>query len=337
MRRSARFVTALILGVVVFTSCGNGGEGARSGVGVRSINTNIGLGIELEAAAPANIVVQSPRRRAVPTDPESTIPPFDFEVPPRANRPCPVAGPFDFPDIEAGVEPRGRPAAGDFPWKLDGEVTTGNGVFPVDTFETRRINRVQDHPSISGAFTFDVTQENLIDERQNRGTLTTRYRVVPRPAIEQEQVPNDVGKGLYIEGIVFRGEDSEGREVETEFAPTSPLNIMPFPVRDGTAIEARGSDPSTLARLTITGVVKGHKQVDACGDRVDTWFVDAQQEYTYTDNSTGQTESLVSNYDYGVATQYGALIIFEHVDAPLDEPAVKLEARIGQVPEARGG
>jgi hypothetical protein len=337
VQRNHRLAAALLLGVVVMTSCSSEGEGPRSGVGVRSINTNVGLGIELEAAAPANTVVQSPRRRRLPDEPQSTIPPFDFEIPQPSNRPCPEAGPFDFPDVEAGVEPQGRPAAGSYPWKLDGEVTTGAGVFPVDTFETRLINRVEDHPSIPDAFTFDVTQENLVDERQNRGTLTTRYRVVPRPAVQQEQVPNDAGKGLFIEGIVFRGEDSEGRQVETEFAPSPAIQLTAFPVKDGTAVDSTGTDPSTLASLTIRGMVKGHKQIDACGDRVDTWFTDAEQIFRYTDNRTGQTETLVSNYDYGVATQYGGLIVFEHVDAPRDEPAVKIEARVGRVPTRGGG
>jgi hypothetical protein len=328
--RKYRLAAVGILCMVVMTSCGGGGA-VKKGVGVRSINTNVGLGIELEAAAPANIVVQSPRRQ-LEQPKGSTIPPFDFELPKQVKRPCPLAGPFDFPDRETGVEPTGRPKAGQYPWKLDGKVTTGFGVTPVDTFETRTISRVQNDPNIADAFTFDVKQENLFDERQDRGSLTTRYQVVPKPAVRNEQVPNDVGKGLFLQSIEFVGKDTQGREQRTSFTPGSPLSMLAFPVKDGAAIDSRGSDASTLSTLRIVGTVKGKKQVDACGKRVDSWFVDGELTYTYTDSKNGQTQELHSNYDYGVATQYGAMIVFEHVDAPKDEPSVQLEARVGKVP-----
>ena len=107
-------LVALALGVVLLSSCSSGGEGG-AGVGVRSINTNIGLGVELEAAAPANIAPQVPPRRRTLEAPESTLPPFDFDVPKPMNRPCPEAGPFDFPEVETGVVPKGRPQAGSLP------------------------------------------------------------------------------------------------------------------------------------------------------------------------------------------------------------------------------
>lgn len=332
--RSRRLIGLAAVGLIVLSSCGTGDDGDRRGVGVRSINTNIGLGIELEAVAPANIVVESPRRAPV-SGPSQTIPPFDFDIPPRTTRPCPAAGPFDFPAVETGVDPAGRPAEGRYDWKLDGTVTTGNGVLEVDAFETRTIASVQDHPSIPNAFTFEVTQENLIDERQTRGELTTRFRVVPQSPVHREQLPSDAGRGLFIEQMRFQGQDRDEKEVESVFTPSPPVQLLAFPVQDGAAINSSGTDPETFARLTVQGQVKGKKQVDACGDRVDTWFVDAEQTYQYPAGG-GQTEELAANYDYGVAIQYGGLVVFEHVDAPQDGPAVEIEARIGEVPRRTG-
>jgi hypothetical protein len=334
VRPERRLVVGLVLGMFLLASCGDG-DGPRAGVGVRSISTNVGLGVELQAAAPANTVVRLPQQRG-PQEPSSTLPPFDFELPKPSNRPCPAAGPFDFPDIETGVEPEGRPVEGKLPWKLDGTVTTGAGVLTVDTFDERTIRNVEDHPSIPDAFTFEVVQENLIDERQNRGALTTRFRVVPLPAVRQEQVPNDAGKGLFIEAITFEGEDSEGNTVETTTSPVPAVQLIAFPVKDGAVIDSTGTDPATFARLTFRGEVKGKKQVDACGDRVDSWFVDAELVYQYP-TGNGQTETIESNYDYGVAPQYGAMLVFEHVEAPKEGPVIRIDARVGRVPSASGG
>ncbi len=332
--RSKRLAGLFLVCVFLLSSCG-GEDGRRAGVGVRSINTNVGLGVEVQAAAPAAILVPRPLRSI--QEPSATLPPFEFEVPPKTTRPCPEAGPFDFPALDTGVEPQGRPAAGNYDWKLDGTVTTGDGVFTVDVFETRKIHDVQDHPSIPGAFTFVQDQEFLFDARSTRGgTLSIRYRVVPDPAIQQEQLPNDAGKGLFIESFVYSEEDPQGRETRIEFNPVPAIQLLAYPVKDGTAIDSTGTDPATTAQLTVRGIVKGKKQVDACGQRVDSWFIDAEQIFRYTDDRNGQTETLGSNYDYGVAPQYGSMIVFEHIDAPMDGPAVRIDSRVGRVP-AQGG
>lgn len=333
MRRSHRLLGVLGVSLVLLSSCGEG-EGPRAGVGVRSINTNVGLGVELEAVAPATVIAQKPPRRLA--KPSSTLPPLEFEIPKPTTRPCPAAGPFDFPDIETGVEPRGRPAEGEYPWKLDGEARTGSGVFEVDIFETRKILNVEDHPSIPGAFTFEEQRDTFIDERQNRVIITTRFRVVPDPAVQHEQVPNDAGKGLFIEGQVTEGKDSEGNDFrqESNFVPA--VQLIAFPVKDGTVTNSTGTDPSTAAQLTINGEVKGKKQVDACGDRVDAWFVDAVQNFRYT-TENGQTETIETNLDYGVAPQFGGMLVFEHIDQPREGPVFSIDFRVGRVPQQSKG
>ena len=346
VRRSSRVIGSLALGVVVLSSCSSGGEGSGPGVGVRSINTNIGLGVELEAAAPANIAPTVPPRRRSLEAPEATIPPFDFDVPKPTTMSCPAAGPFDFPERETGVVPNGRPPAGIYPWKIDGRVATGDGVFDIDDFETRTINNVEDHPSIPGAFVFAQTQRNFADYRNDRGTTTTIFRVVPTSPVDSEQVASDAGSGVFIEQIIFRGKDSEGRDVETTFRPVPAVQLIAFPVEDGSGnggstqtgapIESSsGVDPETGAQLTIQGSVKGKKQIDACGDRVDSWFVDAVQTYRYPAGN-GQTETIEANYDYGIAPQYGGMIVFEHVDAPRDGPVAQIDFRVGKVPGTAG-
>jgi hypothetical protein len=331
--RHSRWFAALALGFMVLSSCSSEGDGARNGVGVRSINTNVGLGVEVQAASPANVVVR-PRER--PQEPSATIPPLDFELPKPTNKPCPEAGPFDFPELDSGVEPKGRPVAGTYDWKQDGRYTDGFGDFPIDTFDNRKILNVKDHSTIPDAFTFDVQQENFFDSRQSRGVLITHYRVVPQPAVKQEQLPNDAGKGLFIEGHTFIGKDDAGHEFERTNTWSPAVQLLAFPVKDGTAINSTGGDIGAGAQLTVAGVVKGKKQVDACGSRVDSWFINADLTFTTSDNRTGQTETFNMNYDYAVAPQYGGQLVFEHVEAPRDDPVLRVDSRIGRVPEVKG-
>ena len=332
---------------MLLASCSSDGDGSRAGVGVREINTNVGLGIELDQAAPPNIVVQRPQRRQLER-PESTLPPFDFEVPKPVDRPCALAGPFDFPKEETGVVPKGRPKAGTYPWKLDGRVATGDGVFKVDDFETRTISAVEDHPNAPGAFRFTVTQPYYADLRSDTGaTSTTVYRVVPSSPVNSEQVASDAGAGVFIEQIVSKGKDAEGNAVQSTFNPVPPVQLIGFPVEDGAGnggstqtgapiSSSSGVDPATGAQLTIQGTVKGKRQIDACGDRVDSWFVDGAQFFRYP-SGNGQTETFEANYDYGIAPQFGGMLVYEHIDAPRDGPVAQIDFRVGTVPERTGG
>lgn len=343
-----RWWAALAVGAVLLTSCGR--SEVEQGVGVRSINTDVGLGVDVQLAAPPNIVVQPTRQRRQPEQriPRFTLPPI---VQPTAEptRPCPEAGPFDFPAAETGTEVKGRPKAGNYPWKIDGTEVGSAGVYEFDEFETRTISAVADDSSGPGAFTYKQKQTFLIDDRGvNDGSITTTFRVTPVSPGRTDVSRTDAGQGLFIESIVFEGKDPEGRTVTSAFNPSPAVQLMGFPVQDGGGVggttptqtgkvpieSSSGTDPASGAQLTVTGKVKGKKQVDACGERVDSWFTDAQYRFTYTNDRNGQTETLESNYDFGVATQYGALLVFEHTDAPSEEPSIKLDQRIAVVPQA---
>jgi hypothetical protein len=351
MRAERRLYTALIVGMFVLSSCGGGTEGGR-GVGVRSINTDIGLGVEVVLGAPANIVVQTATRR----QPEQRVPEFTLRpiVQPTAapTRPCPEAGPFDFPAVETGTDVQGRPAEGNYDWKVDGTEVGSAGVAEIDVFERRTISDVADDGSGPGAFTYKQRQTFLVDDRgTSNGSITTTFRVTPVSPGQTDVSRTDAGRGLFIESIAFEGKDQEGRTLRSEFNPVPAVQLVAFPVQDGdgvagatptqagsTPIEtSSGVDAGSGAELRVTGNVSGKKQVDACGERVDSWFVDAEYRFTYTDDRTGQTQTLESNYDYGIATQFGAQLVFEKIDAPLEEPVIQIEQRIGQVPTAVAG
>lgn len=332
--RLRRATTLVVLCLVAF---GCGGPGTERGVRVDEINTNVGLGVDpILNAAPPNIVVRRPpAREAFEQPPLRTIPPFEIATPVPVN--CPRAGDFDFPAQESGVDPdpKVRPSAGTYRYKLDGEIVTENGKFVVNEFETRQITDVEDDSAAPDAFHFTVKQSVLFDERRGEGALETTYRVVPTS--NTNRVPNppapapavsDAGRGVYLVSIIYRDED-----VEQRFEPSNPLLLLAFPVEDGALIDSSGTDPQTGAQVRIQGQVKGKKQVDACGDRVDSWFVDAVETLRYNDPATFQTETIEADYNYGVAPQFGGMLVYERVIAPKDGPIVTIEARVGNVPK----
>jgi hypothetical protein len=315
-------------------------------VGVRSINTDIGLGIDVGAAsAPANTVVRTQPQPGTQQPPAITVPPFTYATPaPSLRQKCAVAGAFEFPAVEAGVDPKGRPVASNYPWKVDGSIDYGAGPVPVDSFDTRTIKDVGDVSGIPDAFRYTQVQRFLVDQR-SKGELATTYRVVPKSPAQTTRTNSDAGRGIFIESVHFKGKDGSGNAVETTFNPQPPVQLMAFPVIQGSGVAGQtpqtgtpitsstGTDPQTGTSLTITGNVKGKKQVDACGKKVDSWLTTSTQDYSYTDASTGQTQTLESRYDYAFAIQYGSLPVYEHTESPKDGPVLIINNRIGQIPK----
>jgi hypothetical protein len=338
-----RRTTALLALLIALVASACSSSKITRGVRVQDVNTDVGLGVEPQlGAAPPNIAVTRPipRERLGPIV-YPTLPPFEFETPTPAV--CPRAGDFDFPEKDAGVDPPEgvRPSEGGYKYFLEGKITSDTGEVDVRQFETRVLSDVKDDTAAPGAYTFTVQQTQLLDERVGTGKLVTTYRVVPTGNFRT--VPNppapapgvsDTGRGVYLVSIRFQGVDDEGRPFESRFDPSNPLLILPYPVVQGTEINASGTDPQTGTQVTITGEVTGKKQVDACGERVDTWLIDAVESYRFSDPDTLQTETIEADYDYGVAPQFGGMILYERVVAPREGPIIKLEARVGEVPEA---
>jgi hypothetical protein len=345
LRSNLRLVSAAIAGALIFGACSTSSD-VKHGVGVRSINTNVGLGIDVNAAAaPANTVVAQPQQQGPNAPPPITIPPLTFYTPPPALKmKCPAAGPFDFPAKEAGVEPTGRPVPATYTHKIDGTLDSGGGPVKLDTFDSRTIKDIQDVSGVPQAFRYSQTQTFLVDQRQ-KGVLTTTFRVVPVSPAQTSRTNSDVGRGIFIESIHFQGFSGNNR-VDSTFNPQPLVQLMAFPVIQGAGVagntpqtgtpitSSSGTDPQTGANLRVTGTVKGKKQVDACGKKVDSWLTSTIEDYTYNDSSTGQTQTLESRYDYAFAIQYGSILVYEHTEAPAQGPVLIVSDRIGEIPKA---
>ena len=333
-RDDSRLLAAAVVLVLFGLACS--GPDRTQGVAVRNLGTDVGLGVEPTDAGPANVVVRRARRPSAP-DPRApekfTIDaPGTTPLPVRAR--CPAAGTFDFPKEEAGIAPKGIPAEGVLSWKYEGSVDTEQGTVQVDQILPRLVGNVVFDPAIDGAFRYSITDFTLYDDRANSGgRLETTYLVVPDSPAESDASSRDEGRGMYLASIVFRSMEG-GEQTEQRFEWTPPVLMFPFPAVPGTQIDSTGVNAADGSRLTITGRIERKAQLDACGDRIDSWLVDGDMLFEVTDPETLQRESFESDYDYNIAPQFGSLLVGEHVKAPPgDDPVIDIDARVGEVPE----
>jgi hypothetical protein len=86
---------------------------------------------------------------------------------------------------------------------------------------------------------------------------------------------------------------------------------MSFPVTVGEQpATVVGLDPLTGVELTFKGTVGPRERLDACGTPLDAWTWRGTRVIQDVNDSS---LSLVwTNYDFDVAPQYGAAIVFEH-------------------------
>lgn len=330
MRRDARLAAAMVVVVLVAPACI---RPPRAGVNVKSITTELVFGVppdetavtpantSLEPEAPTGLIVTS-------TGPAITPRPA---VRPSPSPQCREAGPTDFPDQSATTVVNGRPKEGQYRWNVEGsQSVTGVGQVPLPTTTRRSVREVK---GASDAFTFVTEERELVFGSTT--IVRTTYEV--RSVAGSGRDP-----GIYLARI----ERIAGGRTSV-FAPQPPVLYLPTPVQIGAPpgpggtraqdqIDSVGIDPTTLQALRHTGNVTKRQRVDACGKVLDSWFVDASQEFVDPD---GQTER--RNYDYGVATQYGGLIVLEHVQTPCGSeddagkcnpaPTLSFVAGIGQI------
>lgn len=290
---------ALVLGLgLVLGACTTDGPG--SGVNVKSLATELVYGIPPtpNPAPPANTdpVPQNPKPVQIEGDlgldddgprPSPTIEPVEggFD-------PCPTAPPTEFPE-PASASVQGRPAEGEYLWKVDGEQEApGIGRVPLPNFYSRDIRNVKDSEE---GFRYTVVEKDLTFGSTD--TVETTYEV--RNAVEED--------GIYLLKVVRENEDGDRRA----FEPTPAVRLINLPVSIGDTVDSVGVDPQSFQALRNQGTVTGRKRVDACGEMVDSFLVDATQESV--DPEGNQTQR---NYDYGIATQLGGFIIFEHIATP---------------------
>ncbi|MBW3588176.1 MAG: hypothetical protein KY429_02020 [Actinobacteria bacterium] len=199
------------------------------------------------------------------------------------------------------------PKEGLYLWVISGQQKTSLGVVALPQFVNRRIVNARTNEA-TGTRTFTTREQELVfgSERILEQTF--------------EIVQDD---GIYLTSHRFK--DAEDRTVAV-FNPSPDILFLRLPALAGAEMDTTGIDPTTQESLTHSGFIRGRQRIDACGEVIDSWQVEARQEFISL-----RGDDYTRKYHYSIATQFGGFIVSEHVEAPEDEPTFNMDARVGQV------
>jgi len=318
----------LLVAVLTGTGCVQQGD---PGVTVTPLKADIVFGIKepTPPAAPANVAFARPEvfgDEEVDDLPEKVLEIPDIVPLPRTPlaataSECPDAALTAFPKETAEVTVKGTPAAGLYRFKRSIEVVDGGGQRTKTTgFEQRAIRRVTPTEGKAYEFSYQVVQPNYLG---SGGFTTTTYRVNNNTAVIQNvnEPPRTIGlvtapgaefvvtppqdePGIFVDRIEVQ--DDDGNPVGQPFEPIRPIKYLPLDegiLRAGQTWSSLGIDATTGRTLLHQGTVVRKTRVDACGEIVEGWLIEATQ--TFSD------ELVERRFFYNVATQKGALFIAE--------------------------
>ncbi len=242
---------------------------------------------------------------------------------------CPPAPPTAVAEAAADVNVTGMPKVGLYRWQRDGtQKPAGSGPnvpgTKIDTFERRIVrNFKQVSPTVH---TYETVQPDISGKRVVITTFRVRTDALNR---------DSTGAGLPIAGprlgepdrgvTITRIEtlDAQGNTV-SEFNPSTPVLILPLPVSTNEEYQSVGVDPRSGQSLVHRAHVLARERVDACGEVVDGWAVEAEQ-------TSSDPEAPVVSYRYLVAPQYGGIIISEKLNYSAGGLDNEFLFRLGQV------
>lgn len=336
---------AALAALVLVSGCANRDA---PGVDALVVQTDLAFGVATtkEAATPPPNVL-SPLQ-PIATDEETFTPPT---LPSSAPAPtCRTAGLTDFPAEPAArnVPNDRRPVVGDYRWVRKGEVRDAkfaNVPINVDGFEQRSVKNVREraadvdpttgdqHPS----FEFDTVQSDLTTGAtivrtwrvRTGATTVSSSDLIVQPTLPEGSSPTagagEPDRGLSLVKQVTTANDG----TEVTFQPSSPLLLLPLPVRPGETFSSTAVDPSTFQSMSFTNVTVGvPERVDACGDVVEGWPVDGQFQFV---GPSG--DSTTFTYHAVVVPQNGGVLASERITQGVEGgPGMKVTWRLGELP-----
>jgi hypothetical protein len=273
-----------------------------------------------------------------------------------ARTPCPPAALTAFPAKEARLTVEGVPAVGQYRWKRTGTQTLANlpGVkLAVTGFEQRLVRNVvrlspteYTYETVQPELGSDVTTISTFKVRTDALSQTVAPPVAPpdpnhpprslpqpvqvpgtQPPLPKAPVPETLSVGDPERGISLiklQRVDAAGNSTEVNFSPG--VLYLPLPIVPGEEWNAAGVDPRTGSVLQHQAKVVKRERVDACGDVVDGWAVEATQTF-----SRGGQTAPPRTYRYIVAPQLGGLIISEQIHTTTAQGTTDVTLSLGQL------
>ncbi|MGH9004753.1 MAG: hypothetical protein ACRDYV_16635, partial [Acidimicrobiia bacterium] len=267
--------------------------------------------------------------------------------PPKAA--CPPAALNAFPAVEAGLTVAGLPAEGQYRWKRTGTQTMAtlpNVAIPISGFEQRLIREVKKVSETE--FTFQTVQPELGTGVTVLQTFKVKTDAVSRgveppvqtiPLERPEQLPDEVPfpsnpsvpsrrvgdpeRGISLMRI--ERVDAQGNSSVLNFTPA--VLFLPLAIEPGESFESVGIDSRSGQVLQHQAQVVRRERVDACGEIVDGWVVEANQTFSGSGTAT-------RTYRYIIAPQLGGVMISEQVKITAPEGTLDVTFSLGQTKPA---
>ena len=280
--------------------------------------------------------------------PRAPRPPSRLPRPTPLNPPrtaCPPAHLNAFPAKEAGLTLEGTPAEGQYRWKRSGTQTMATlpGVaIPISGFEQRLVREVEKISETE--FSFQTVQPELgtgvtvlqtFKVKTGAVTHTVEAPIEAIPLDRPDRLPDDVPfpsnpsvpsrqvgdpeRGISLKRI--ERIDAQGNSSALDFTPA--VLYLPLPIQPGESFESVGIDSRTGQVLQHQAQVVRRERVDACGEIVDGWVVEANQTFSGSGTTT-------RSYRYIFAPQLGGLMISEQIKITAPEGTLDVTFSLGQ-------
>lgn len=269
-------------------------------------------------------------------------------IPRSTLRRCPDAE-FLTVEKDATLSVEGHPPIGAYPWKVNGDYYVpgfseqfGRIRLPIsnekEVLGVTSLPPPAENPSGTNDFSFVVREKEIAGTR----TFELTFDVIT------SRLRRDLN-GIFLSKIRIFKQTERGLEEQRPFNPRPAVKYLPLPVTLGEqagsdtfaaqsiSFASTGVDPDSFAVLEHRGFVKSRERWDACGQMIDSIFVESEQTYSFGE------DTYKSKYNYGVATQYGGMIVFEHVQKNCvqynsetkmcePEPDKRWDSNIGRIP-----
>lgn len=342
LRQRNRALVALGLVGLIAAGCVKQGP---PGVAISPLKADIVFGVKeaTPVAAPANFVAPIAGSTSDLVDEVTVAQKFE-DVPdftPLPNRPsaptlrepppaCPPAALTAFPALGADSYVRGLPAEGVYRFKQQVTVKPPNrDPFSYEGYSSIAVRRVVQNPSKSYEFSFQTVEPSPVFNGvtvtsfvvnsnpavvRNVNQAPQTIGVVPTPGVDQTITPPTDEPGMFLTGV--ENQSYEGDVMPGPFRPTGKgVKYLPLDesiVKPGQTFDSVGIDTTNQQALRNNGTVLRKTRIDACGEIVEGWLVEATQSFS--------TEPLLDRkVFYNIATQYGALFIAKSTEFTADD------------------
>jgi hypothetical protein len=250
---------------------------------------------------------------------------------------CPGPPIFASAPEAATTSVMGKPKPGFYFWQVLTQTDLGSNIKSTTrkytNYEVKNVSETTTRPNPNGeptsVFTFDLvtpvgkgnTITNTLQVKQNAqgANVGTGNVGNPRRVAEPDA-------GIAIKKEVERNNKGE---VVAQFAPSTPVLILPLPVVGAAEFTGTGTDPSNGSQLTVNGQIKGPDRITGCSEFVQGVRVDATVTSRDVPGQLADTVSQVFTFE----TQRGGMWI-GNVQTPTNGK-ITLLSIFGERPQAK--